>query len=450
MSAPQEGPTRKEYSDAIKKYIDQNPKVDIDEDGKATMADTTGTTTQHLLWDRDNQRFLDLIGANEEGTETFADPSGGQWIGAARATDMFLLQPGLLISSNNKRKSYIPRVPKQLVAAAITSKPYHGFTSRQADNATDALAMGMLFFYAEFLGKASLYQLTIEQSQISARRATYRGEQQRLYGEEAYAVQLGLEQIIDWRTTHTLASKSKREMTFELDGATYSDKLLPFRHPKTRKRLTKDQLEIQVYAARRHMEHVHTSYQAKATKAKVLDHEETINALQSSMQTLKRELGIVRKEQAAQARLRESSDPTSDDRNVAQQLAQHFKKTNNRNELADRKRQSHAVFSDISQQAKKLFEEKGLLGAKGYLRLGEGGEAEKALRLFHQAFVERKLADIPDVRTIDKLKSDVYIKVISTFLPSHVGKWASGPSAPTWWQGRRASSPHQRQDLWRP
>ena len=96
MSAPQEGPTKEECSDAIKKYIDQNPRVDIDEDGKATMADTTGTTTQHLLWDRDNQKFLDLIGANEEGTETFADPSGGQWIGAARATDMFLLQPGLL------------------------------------------------------------------------------------------------------------------------------------------------------------------------------------------------------------------------------------------------------------------------------------------------------------------------------------------------------------------
>ena len=114
---------------------------------------------------------------------------------------------------------------------------------------------------------------------------------------------------------------------------------------------------------------------------------------------------------------------------MAKQLAKHFKRTNSRNESADRRQRSHEVFTDISQQAKKLFEDKDLLNSKGYLRLGEGGEAEKALRLLHQAFVERKLANISDVRAISKIKSDVYIKVISSFLPSHVGKWASDRQA---------------------
>ena len=80
------------------------------------------------------------------------------------------------------------------------------------------------------------------------------------------------------------------------------------------------------------------------------------------------------------------------------------------------------MFNEISQQAKKLFKNRGLLYPKGYSRLGEGGEAEGALRLFHQAFVDRTVADIPNVEYIDKIDSDTCIKAISTFLPTHVGK----------------------------
>ena len=129
-----EGPTGTEYEDTITKYIDQNPETFIDNKGKATTAKNGDTwkAIQHLLWDEDNRKFQNLIGANKEGTETGVDTTRGEWLADATDTSAFVLTPGLFLSSNNRRKSFIPRVPKQLLTAAVRGTSYDGWESKDA------------------------------------------------------------------------------------------------------------------------------------------------------------------------------------------------------------------------------------------------------------------------------------------------------------------------------
>ena len=92
MAEPQpkqgEGPTEREHEDAITKYVDQNPGTFIDDEGKATTAKNGDAwdTIQYLLWDEDNRKFQNLIGANKEGTEKGVDMTQGEWLTRARSS----------------------------------------------------------------------------------------------------------------------------------------------------------------------------------------------------------------------------------------------------------------------------------------------------------------------------------------------------------------------------
>ena len=198
-------------------------------------------------------------------------------------------------------------------------------------------------------------------------------------------------------------------------------------HPATARPvcLTEHQLKTQIDVAKRHVEHAHRGLRQKATETQMRSQQETISFLEKQLSTLAKtvEKGF----SSVNVKLRESqktTTPTSseDNRSVATLMAKQFQTSNDRALARDREDRARETYTELKQQAQKLFQNKGLLDAKGHLLLGEGGAAIKALRLFRQAFVDRTTAGITNVADIAKLGSDVYIEVMSAFLPTHVGK----------------------------
>ena len=374
------------------------------------------------------------------GKDRAIDTSLDDWQAQAHVTNSFIQRSGLFLFNHNRKRQFVPRVPKHILAAAIAGESDGCFSSTHAFGPTNHLAMTLMMHYSGLFNKASVYQLIIEKMQLKLFEEVNRGDNQAV--AEAYVLRHAVDQIIEWRTKATRGAlkPSTNIWKYSLlnkitDVVTvHQFRISPFYHPdsKLNQKLTKDQISTQINTALRHWDHSRHSSQLK-TQKKALQH--TRDDVVENQETLRRHqqeladshVRMRKMEKKMEKLLQRQGAPAAPagDGGVGKALTTALSTTNSRQEMAQRQSLGLAFFSILKDDGEKLFKDNGLLDSKGNLVLSEGESSMKAFKLFKTAFLDRNEASITDVATEKDIGDDVYIKLISKFLQPGLSRWAA-------------------------
>ena len=374
------------------------------------------------------------------GKDRAIDTSLDDWLAQAHATNSFVQRSGLFLLNHNRKREFVPLVPKHILAAAVAGESDMRFATTHAFGPVNHLAMSLMMHYSGLFNKASVYQLIIEKSQLKLFEEVNRGDTQAV--AEACALRHAVDQIIEWRTkaTRGLLKPTSNVWQYTLfDSATdrvtlHQFRISPFFHPtsKLNQKLTKDQISTQINTATRHWDHSRHSSQLK-TQKKALQHtRDDVDEHQEQLRRIKQDMagGNVRMremEKALQKLQEKQGAPATpaDDGGVSKALTTALSTSNSRQEMAQRQQLGLAFYAILKDDGEKLFQDNGLLDSKGKLVLSEGEASIKAFKLFKIAFLDRNEASITNVATEKNIGDDVYIKLISKFLQPGLSRWAA-------------------------
>ena len=234
---------------AVEAYSSQKPELYVqDDEAKAEYNGDAWDTNPDLLWTQDNEAFYKLVGAKEGGGKDRAiDTSLDDWLAQAHATNSFVQRSGLFLLNHNRKREFVPLVPKHILAAAVAGDSDVRFATTHAFGPVNHLAMSLMMLYSGLFNKASVYQLIIEKSQLKLFEEANRGDTQAV--AEAYVLRHAVDQIIEWRTkaTRGLLRPSSNIWQYTLlndvtDQVTvHQFRISPFFHPnsKLNQKLTK-------------------------------------------------------------------------------------------------------------------------------------------------------------------------------------------------------------------
>ena len=427
---------------AVEAYSGQNPELYVqDDEAKAEYNGDAWDTNPDLLWTQDNEAFYKLVGAKEGGGKDRAiDTSLDDWLAQAHATNSFVQRSGLFLLNHNRKREFVPLVPKHILAAAVAGDSDVRFATTHAFGPVNHLAMSLMMLYSGLFNKASVYQLIIEKSQLKLFEEVNRYDTQAV--AEAYVLRHAVDQIIEWRTkaTRGLLRPSSNIWQYTLlndvtDQVTvHQFRISPFFHPnsKLNQKLTKDQISTQINTATRHWDHSRHSSQLK-TQKKALQHtRDDVDEHQEQLRRIRQDMAgnnvRMREMEKALQKLREKQGAPAtpaDDGGVSKALTTALSTSNSRQEMVQRQNLGLTFYSILRDDGEKLFKDHGLLDSKGKLVLSEGEASIKAFKLFKVAFLDRNEASITNVATEKDIGDDVYIKLISKFLQPGLSRWAA-------------------------
>jgi len=264
------------HAEAVQQHVDLRPETSVDESkAKAACNGDVWDADDRLLWTNDNPQFMGLVGATADGDEDVpVDTTMDTWTAQASAINACVQRPGLFLFNHDRRRQFIPRAPREVLAAALSGDSHHGFSSKHATGAVNHLALATLFHCPELLDRASPCQLVVDEEQLKLFEDDARGNDQSC--DEAHAIRRALGQIVQWcskATTGNLQPANLWEHCFT-DPATddvvlHQTRISASCHPVSslEQKLTKDQISVQLTTALRRHEHSRQAARQKSTEA---------------------------------------------------------------------------------------------------------------------------------------------------------------------------------------
>ena len=420
--------TAHEFAQAIDNFVSKTPGVyTITKHGRqhAEYDFNAGAqvTEQKLLWTRDNVDFCRLVNAKQDGSETGdgVDHTDADWITRAQYNLSYVTQPNIVLATYKRKGQWLPRMPGLLVQMAVDDTACHQYSSADTTSACQALALSMLFFYGEYYNVADLYQI-----QVDARQLYTFGEQTGEYQKRVVeTIARALEQIIVWRRTATsMTSKNIKSFDMDVDGSCIYEVIIArFKHPTTGKPLTVGQLSNQETAANRHYEH-------SQFDVRMLDQQAKLEQTTAKMEMFQHQINVLRatvqKNAQSQAdggkKARKPTKNRQTDPSAA--IASALAHSNARQKEQDRRTAAHEFLQELKAPATKSLKAAGALDEKERLILDEV-RGPNTLMVLESMFVDKTDPLIQDVGNAKHLKSDVYIKLVSHYVPQHVKTWAA-------------------------
>ena len=473
------------YTAAIHKFIDQEHGMYFEDKKGRQVAEymfNAGVrkTIDKLLWTRNNEEFTLLAAAEKDGKETGGnvDYTKPAWYSRAQATLAYVQTPSVWIQTFIRKQRWIPRVPQQLLQAAIDDMSHPAYQSMDTRSPTGALALAMLAFYGEYLNKADIYQLQVDVCQLSS-YAAERDESNMQSALVVRAVEKAIYEIIGWRRDATdkgqpkNGHKLKKEFILNLDGEFgYEVNINPFLHHLNAQPCSPGQLDNQQEGARRHVQYGNQGATIKDHGTQIAAANRKSEQQDEELRLLKRRLDAVMKahkpappagpntagltseerralkkatKKAERQRLRDDKQAhkSTGQQGTDTAVLQHLGHMSQRQVAFDRAAAAHEFLKSSIEASEKIFGAANILDHKNLFVLDETRGSE-TLTVLMNVFVNRADPSVGDVDNETDLDCDAYIRAMAGFLPAHLKRWASDRARGRPVYNAAAESHHQK------